>query len=313
MPTFNMKQSMESSLNSMPEIIMQKLNIKKYRKVYRQCMACDNDFMKFIENRNHKLTDSNVFQKGGGKPKKLQYIYDNTKFLLYEVTHDAGFDISVHRKNDIDNPQTCLHIMIDSELKLAYIQNISYYADCIDVGLTHPGGGSLLLKMCIQFLKDTKEKYNVTRIQLKDNSFLPCKQKSRMMLSVMYTLLNGDTWYGKYGFRPYDPFENTENIQKAQIYNRNKTIVTTTKVRDTNLFQHLFSAINTVYPVDINKNKDYVNKLYKKCKNLTITQFFRHFMFNYEHSCELILLFYIGFYTDQKLYSFHGESFYLDI
>lgn len=324
-----LKQTIESSTNGYPtsgnmkmyifnrsalELKMQKLKIKQYKKVYRQCMVHDSDFMKFIENRNHKLPDSTVFQMGGGKPKKLRYIYDNTKFVLYELKHDAGYDISVHRKDEIDNPQTCLHIMIDPDLKLAYIQNISYYADCVDVGLTHPGGGSMLLKMCIQFLKDTKDKYKVARIQLKDNSYLPCKQqKSRMMLSTMYTLMNGDTWYGKYGFRPHDPFTNTKNIQKTRIYNRNKTIVTTTNITETNLFKHIFSALNTVNPANRTRNKNFVKKLHKKYKNFTITQFFRHFMFEYEHSCDLILLFYIDFYTDQKLYSFHGESFYLDV
>ena len=133
------------------------------------------------------------------------------------------------------------------------------------------------------------------------------------MLSVMNTLVEGDTWYGKYGFRPYDPLTNTENIQKTQLYNRNKTIVTTTLVRDTNLFQHLFAAINNASPIHIPDNAKFIKNLFNKYQDCTISHFFKHFVLHYKNACELLSLVYIDYYTDQKLYSFHGESFYLDL
>ena len=68
---------------------------------------------------------------------------------------------------------------VNHELKLAYIQNISYYDDCVvRANLDYPWGGGTILRLCIQFLKEMKEKYQIRRIQLRDNSEYTCDNKS---------------------------------------------------------------------------------------------------------------------------------------
>ena len=118
------------------EKIMKDIKIKKPEKVYFQYMVDDRDLIEFIDNRNKYETydKNNVVQNGGGKTRKLKYTYDNKRFILYEKAIEDGYDISIHRKDDTENSQTCLHIMINLDLKLAYIQNISYYKDCIRTG-----------------------------------------------------------------------------------------------------------------------------------------------------------------------------------
>jgi len=83
--------------------------------------------------------------------------------------------------------------MINDE-GIANIQNISYYDDCINTGLKYPGGGTVLLRMAIQFLRDIKKKYKIKKIQLTDNSTLNCEKNNTIInLSVLFILTNGDT------------------------------------------------------------------------------------------------------------------------
>ncbi len=295
---------------------MKHININDYKKVYRQYMLNDPTLIQFIDKRNNYGKNDKIYfsQSGGAKVKKLKYKHDSYTYILYEIKNVDGYDISIRRKNDIDNPQSCLHILINTELRLAYIQNISYYKDCVDTGLEHPGGGSKLLKMCIQFLKDTVDRYNVKRIQLKDNSMFTChKNNKKIKMSLMHTLLYGDTWYGKYGFRPYDPYNDVQDKELSEIYEKNIIIVKTTKTKDTNIYNYLYDLLLDNDQSNKEKIKEKIDNYYKKYANNTINVLFRNFLMNFENACAIFSQFYIGFCIGLHIYDFTGESFYLDI
>jgi hypothetical protein len=293
--------------------IMKRIKIKDPGDVYFKYMFEDRDLMDFIDNRNAycHYSKGNSLQNGAGIVRKLKYTYGDKKFKLYEIKLENGYDISVHRNNDMEDPETCLHILINQELHLAYINNISYYKNCVSTNLEHPGGGGILLKMCIQFLKDTKDRYQVNRIQLKDNSMFTCfANKEKIMLPVLHTLLYGDTWYGKYGFRPYNPDKNIEDEKLAELYDQNKIIITTTKTKDTNIFNYLYVMLDGN---NSKENKKRIDRYYDKYKNCTIDVFFRKFMMDFQKSCVAIHGFYLNFYTSMRLYDFTHRSFYLNI
>jgi hypothetical protein len=204
--------------------------------------------------------------------------------------------------------------LISVEFNLAYIQNISYYNDCVSTGLDYPGGGSSLLKMCIQFLKDKKDKYGVRRIQLKDTSSFWCKNiKEPIQLSILHTLIFGDTWYGKYGFRQYIPETDKPHKGLLEAYEKNRQIVNTIKVKDTNLFNYLFEIMKDMSQKSEEEQKTFIDKYYEINKNLTIRKFFRKFMGNFQKSCDIFSRFYIKYFSQLELYNFYGHSFYLDI
>ncbi len=302
--------------HTIQESKMEIINIKDHKKVFRQYMLNDLNLIEFIDLRNnYGKNDKLLFsQTGGAKVKKLKYNHDNYKYILYEIKNNDGFDISMRRKNDIDNPQSCLHILINTELRLAYLQNISYFKDCVDIGLEHPGGGSKLLIMCIQFLKDTYDRYNVKRIQLKDNSMFTChKNNKKIMMALMHTLLYGDTWYGKYGFRPYDSYNDIQDTELSEIYEKNFDIVKNTKTKDTNLYNCLYEVLLETDPVNKKKIKEIIDNYYKKYANNTISVFFRNFLINFENACTIFSKFYVGFCIGIHIYDFTGKSFYLDI
>ena len=50
-------------------------------------------------------------------------------------------------------------------------------------------------------------------------------------LGLLYTFLKGDTWYGKWGFRPANKDTNDIDTKKNKIYEKNKYIISKIKVK----------------------------------------------------------------------------------
>ena len=115
----------------------------------------------------------------------------------------------------------CLYIIIEKITHIANIINISYFKECSINGLHYPRGGEILLRFGIFFLKDRKHTCNVDKIILQDNSFSICKKsKTKLSLALLHTMSLGDTWYGKYGFKPcLSDFDDNGNVQI--IYDKN--------------------------------------------------------------------------------------------
>jgi hypothetical protein len=199
----------------------------------------------------------------------------------------------------------CLHIFTDTESKLAYIQNISYYPDCVSVGLERPGGGGKLLRMCIQFLKDNKKKYNVKRIQLKDNSFYMCQQNgNKINFALMHTLLYGDTWYGRYGFRPYDHRNDIRDEKLTKKYETNKITITTTKTSDTNLYNLIFRVLKEKGSENEKNIRQKIDEYYAKHHDKTLDVFFRDFLMDIDNACAIFSAFYVDFCAGLNIHNF---------
>lgn len=300
-----------TSIKNIQENIMKHLKIKNHKKVYYQYMIDDPHFINFVNNRNINYS----VQKGGKKDfkiTKINYTYNNKNFVFYEAETKEGHDLAIHRKDKTDLT-TCLHIQIDKNLHIAYIQHISYYPDCVKLGLDFPGGGSVLLGLCIKFLKDNKNKYNIKKIQLKDNSYFLCNDnKKRIRLPIMFTLVFGTTWYGKYGFRPYDPDEDSEDKILSKKFDSNQKIVKTTKVKETKLFEYLINIIKEEHVIDSEIQKS-IKDYYNNKKNLTINEFFKLYLLDFQNSCAVFSKFYREFFDSLDLYDFTGKSFYLDL
>ncbi len=274
-------------------------------------------FIKLMDNFNvsREYKHNNIV---GGKTTKLEY----KGFVFYcKQKKDNSYDISIRRNdNEIErNIDHCLHIIIDKHIKdynkdkLAYIENISYYNDCIKTGLKHPGGGSVLLKLALKFLKKNKDKFDINRIYLVDNSNFYCKGLSKNInLPILSTLIYGHTWYGKYGFRPYDSANNKPNEILLKKYNNNKKIIKTEIIKYTTLPIHLLKMIET-NETDKEKIKKTFKTFYNEYSKLHVYEYFEIFINTFDSNCKLLSTFYEEFADDIGLYDFHGKSFYLDI
>jgi len=296
----------------MQENVMNRIKIKDYQKVYNQYIMNDQELIDFIVVRNKDYPKRKHLQYGGTE-KTIRYKYDGKEFILHEAKSEDGYDISMRRKDDPDE-QECLHVMTDTARHIAYIANISYYPDCVRTGLDKPGGGTVLLKMCLQFLKATKDRYKIKRIQLKDNSHYICKSnKKNIHLPLLHTFIFGNTWYSKYGFRPYDPDGDTENKRLMRDVIKNEHIVNNTKLKDTPIFRYLKKIIRKKSKGNLKEEKQMIKDMHE-FDNLSLRVFFRHHFFeDFQETCETLYDFYEDFAKDIDLYDFYGKPFYLDI
>ena len=126
----------------------------------------------------------------------------------------------------------------------------------------------------------------------------------------MYTLLHGDTWYGKYGFVPCDPNTSKEDKILMKQYEKNRKIVTTVKIKDTPLFEYIKSLLKKKYKTGYERK--YKN-FKKNTKDMIISDFFKLYLNKYEDSCDDFYKFYRGFASDMGIANFDQMSFVLNL
>lgn len=262
--------------------ILEQLNIKKSFDVARYIFRENHDIDYFM---NFKIVQS------GGKLIKFKF----------NKRKDADrYIFSLHHNND-ENKDVCLIIFIAD--KIGYIENISYHKNCID-GLDCKGGGSTLLKIAIGFLKQNKDKYNIDKIQLKDNAYKYCKEsRTKIRLSLLSTLTRGDTWYGIYGFIPKD------NIGSKRYFN-NKKIISSVRVSDTNVEKYIREALHKLKIEDYIEN---IDGMFEHYNDRPLSTFLNQFLHDFQEICFIFDEFYINLSQDLKIFDFYGSSFYLPL
>jgi hypothetical protein len=287
--------------------MLKNIHIKDPESVYFQYILSPELIAEFDQTNLIPLDKDQI----GGGNKVIHYKFDNRDFVIYEAkASGGGYDFSIHKNDDVDD-SSCLHVITHPKNNIAVIINISYHKDCVSTSL-ELGGGSILLKLAIQYLTEFKKKYNIKRIVLKDNSFFKCKKlKENISLALMHTLIDGHTWYGKYGFRPYDSKGDKLNIEANQFYEENIKIVQNKKIRDTIAFQRLYEIYTDII------SKEYADKqkpiIYSLFKNHTIGNFFKDMLTNFQGSCFIFSMLYRKFAKATGITDFDGKMFFRDI
>lgn len=190
-------------------------------------------------------------------------------FKVANLREDNFIRILVLSKDE----RECVTVFLDKRSGDAIIHNLTYYKDCAVEGLKRQGGGTILLKFIGSYLKSKQQKYKIKRIVLQDNSFLVCEFCSvTTKLARLKMLTDGYTWYGKYGFRPYDPTKQKpdEKLEKAYLLNikiaeelltnsldLNKIVVTINQEEKQHLKLEELSRLAKKYP----RMKDFVKRL----------------------------------------------------
>jgi hypothetical protein len=152
-------------------------------------------------------------------------------------------------------------------------------------------------------LEKYKNKFNIKMIILTDNSIKKCGNID-IKLSLMLILLTGDTWYGKYGFRPIKITENSYSIDYNynKYYEKNKEIINKTKISDINLLKY----------INLTKNDNLIkatDKIIKTHPNMLLKDFLSNLIKDYDKNCNLFILFYEKLYYDLKLFDFYKKLF----
>jgi hypothetical protein len=200
--------------------------------------------------------------------------------------------------NGYNNPELdCVVIEIaDGE---AMIGDIGYFPDCSKPLLPSPSGGNILMEWTLEYLRMSKDRFHIKRILLQDNSKLMSKCKNSIWLALSSTLTTGHTWYGKYGFLPFDSGSHKPDEEGLKKYKRNIKIMKVAKLKDVDLTKLL-------KPVD----KELANEI----KNMNTNTLLKEALKKISHKdpCSLT---YIYDYLMERLHltDFTHKTFYLDL
>jgi len=229
-----------------------------------------------------------------GGTKEFTIKYKNYKYKFIKLDNYDDDIITLYSYDGLDND--CVVLNIEKNNKAVIITTFGSYDKCYH---EEANIGSNLLKITMKMIQKYKDKLGVDKILLTDNSTYYCPlNKKKYNMGIMMTLLTGDTWYGKYGFRPYKDYE----INKVQnkIYEENKKIITNIKIKKVNLEKYLLK-VNKKYPDDM--SKDNIKELLliqKNQPNKLLIEFLNdlHGKDVFDKTCHLFYVYYEELFND---------------
>ena len=268
-----------------------------------------NFYKKFYENSNRRL------QKGGSKYK--DYNYNDCTVRVYTRKEDDRHVYAIHNNDDDENTQECMLIFIakdNNKMPFAYIENISAYDNCYKCASMKTKTGTFLLTFMLNLIKNKlKDKYKLKYIQLRDNSIYHCKlSDATIKFSAFYMLTRGDTWYGKYGFVPFDDEKLKADKEYAAIYMKNKQIVNDIKVQQVNMLKLIYTAIIKLKMTD-KYTKKYISEIIEPNKNKSIKDFLYLFTKKLDKTCAIFSSFYEELMNDLHMQKMHGWTYYMPL
>lgn len=288
----------------------QKLNPKRFhRQIYRSIYELYAPIINDIKGcRLNQIGGINYKNK-----RELQFIqkYEKYKFKINieKTKYDILINILTFEK---DNPRFCAIINVERDVGIAYLANMSYYKECTIPDLVGGKGGSTILNFLLKFIKKNKQQLGINRIVLKDNSIKPCNTcPYDVEFSSMYFLLKNNTWYGSYGFRPFNMRRMEPDKRYIKLYEQNQKKISQTKVGNVNLSKYIVEAINEYNIVDIDQNK--ILRFIKLWEDKQLSQFLRVLMREYDKYCCIFEYVQRRLFQSMGLQRFYGFDFYLDI
>ncbi len=255
---------------------------------------------------NGGMSDKKILENSSEEVENIKFIYMGHKITFQKINYGDQIHYSL---NTLDNKRECLVIILSENEKqtkgknktmCANINQISMYDNCPGVSKMYSGGGSMLLKISIEFIKKIQKQYNITIIQIKDNSEKFCINK-KVKLWLLNTLKDGIPCHIKYNFEPYDEknmclseLNKIKIIANRRILERTKTSI----IEEVNLF-------------DITEKK--INEIYNKNKNKSILVFFTKLFNESKENCKLIENIQDELINKLLLFDITGISYYIKL
>lgn len=278
--------------------------IKMYKELLPKChqhhitfLISNNDFV----NRNFddiKINNKSTYSVLGGST-KYELTYNNKQFKFkFSKSNNA---VSIVNK---DNKEICLMIMFDKERKEANIQNVSMHPAC---SVPKTISGKEIMMVAMKFLKKYRKEFNVDIITLTDNSMKNIDGCDRLPLSNYYMILHGETWYGSFGFVPYENIKNVVDKNKLKVYLREQKMVKKATVE--NYYDFFKKWHKKLCDQDIHQKTDceYVDFLNKN-KKMFIGDFIRLLFNKYNKKCKVNKLI-EKLHKEMKLTNYKGTTF----
>ena len=233
-------------------------------------------------------------QIGGDEIKSFKVLYDGNEYVFYK----NEIDVNYYTLHSIDEKDDCVIIEINKQSQVAHIQNING----INKTCVHSNNdkvGSTLLKITLKLLTKL-HKLNIKTITLNDESYKICLENNKQLdMKIMEILRTGDTWYGRYGFRPVIIDVNNNVLideYNNKIYERNKYIMNTITVSSVNLI-NFFTNHKSIDKLQLHG----ITKIINKYPNMLVKDFINKFLTKYDERCKVFSSFYIELYDYLQL------------
>jgi len=196
-----------------------------------------------------KKLNKQFIGNGKNEIKKIIIEYNKSIPLEFKLIEENNM-INIYISNflDYDNiEKSCLTIKISKRYKIASIEGISSenFTCFSNSVFVLKNEASFYLMMTIKMLKKYKNKFNINKIQLRDNAIIKLKNGLTYNLSLFKLLTEGKSWYEKYGFKI--------NKTKKKEYNKSKKIYKKIKVKN-------FKLDNIIKKIKIN-DKNILNEI----------------------------------------------------
>lgn len=288
-----------------------------------------------VHNKNEYMLnfkDWKLNQTGGTPEDQINNItikLNGNKFIFnsYHMDYMAFYSLLT------PDEQSCIVIEINKTKRIAHIESLQFSNECFDKCATEKNG-SMLLKVCLKLINTIKDKYKLKYVWLQDSSHKYCeKVNDYIKLDLFYMLLHGTSWhnyllkkvfnkkfrnsksndlelYGKYGFVPFKQGREMTDVIVKSKYEENQKIVRETLIEDTSIEKILISTIKQ------NKLKfdiDIFKKTMEKYKKMTINDFFKILIKDFNKMCELFYYSYEEIAYKCGIHDLHNNLYWIQL
>ena len=272
-----MKTLMEhfNEMNNLFELIITQ---KEKTYIYRKLNKINADkFQKKLDGGT--LVKNNVLDECKESIKQIVINDETYKFCVRLIKNTKEKEEQFYIINFYSPSFECVVLQIDTKNRKAHLTDIykqqgclmkKYYSFYDD---DSKNSGEILTMIVIDICK----KFNVSEITLLDESYINCKNNKdrdcRINLLISKMIIDGVSWYGKFGFEPVDLYD--KNIYKHnQLINK---MIFTKNITKEQLIKKISDFDKEKNFYDINK----ILKKYDEMKEQRLSNFMLWFSHNY--------------------------------
>ena len=239
------------------------------------------------------IKDSNLINQIGGNKLKVDYkIDDNENTYIFEK--DDYSDLYILSSFD-KYTKHCIVVSVDKTNRIANINELNGTTNNCLKSTNIKNSGSHLLKITLKMIEKYKDKLNINVITLFDTSFKFCGKHS-LDLIYLSVLTSGETWYGKYGFRPVIEISNNNgnninikiNNQLNDIYEKNKKIMDQLTITDINFIKYFIGT----------KLENTIKKVIQEFPKMLIKDVVKRLLSQWDKTCDIFANIYINLFHD---------------
>jgi len=303
---------MNSPLNKLSNIL-KILHITNHFKIATELLSGSN-----MNKYQHMYPNTPLI--GGAKRTNEIVEYKGAKFIFYYYADEHSMQYVLHPHDDVSTQ--CLIILVDLQNLCAVLHGVTYDKSCFEdkncKKFSDEFNGSTILKIAFKVIDQLKNKYKLKYITLIDSSYKDCykydtdgeiESAKQIDLDSFLMLTTSNTWYGKYGFVPYDSSQEKTNKLKLRDYKKNQEIVTNTLLKNTNIKKIILKAIiKHKLNFSVKEIEEIINKYIQK--NRSVKNFLKDLASKYDRTCELFYYSYKEIMEDLKMIDLHGTTYW---